>query len=91
MKKLTLIGILLVGILFSSSYPANNNNKMYIVEFELKQVHYSLKISKHIKDAANKVTFEIPVDKRYYDKVVLGESIVNKFRVGSLVMDGTRS
>ena len=61
----------------------------YVITFEVKQSHFGLDITKHIKDAMNAITIEIPVDKEYYDNVDVGETINNNFRVGSLVMSGS--
>ena len=61
----------------------------YVVTFEIKQSHFSLDITKHIKDAMNAIEIEIPVDKEYYDNVDVGDTINDDFRVGSLVMKGS--
>lgn len=61
----------------------------YVVTFEIKQSHFSLDITKHIKDAMNAIEVEIPVDKEYYDNVDVGDTINDYFRVGSLVMKGS--
>lgn len=42
-----------------------------------------------MKDSMNKVTFDIPVDKKYFDSVKVGDSVVDKFRTGSLVLFGS--
>ena len=61
----------------------------YVVTFEIKQSHFSLDITKHIKDAMNAIEVEIPVDKEYYDNVDVGDTINDDFRVGSMVMKGS--
>ena len=61
----------------------------YIVELEVKQSHFTLDLSEHAKDAMNKLTLEIPVDKDYYDNVYVGQEISNNFRMGSLLMKGS--
>lgn len=61
----------------------------YIVELEVKQSHFTLDLSEHAKDAMNKLTLEIPVDKDYYDSVYIGQEISNNFRMGSLLMKGS--
>lgn len=61
----------------------------YVVTFEIKQSHFSLDVTKHIKDAMNAIEIEIPVDKEYYDNVDVGDTINNDFRVGSMVMKGS--
>lgn len=66
-----------------------NSKKYYIVKFEIKQVHYSLNLKDHAKDAMNKFTLEIPVDKEYYDNVRVGQEVSNGFRMGSLILYGS--
>jgi Tfp pilus assembly protein PilN len=61
----------------------------YILKLHLKQSHFSLSITKHLKDYANSIDFEIPVDKEYFDSVEKGTKIVDKFRFGSLVLYGS--
>jgi hypothetical protein len=43
----------------------------------------------HLKDYANSIDFEIPVDKEYFDSVEKGTKIVDKFRFGSFVLYGS--
>lgn len=74
--------------------PSTNSNTVidanyYIVEFEIKQSHFTLDISEHLKDSINKLTFEVPVDKDYYNKVYVGQQITDSFRMGSFVMKGS--
>lgn len=74
--------------------PTTNSNTVidvnyYIVEFEIKQSHFTLDISEHLKDSINKLTFEVPVDKDYYNKVRVGQEITDSFRMGSFVMKGS--
>lgn len=66
-----------------------SDNVKHIVKFKLKQSHISLSISKHIKDAANAIEFEMPVDKEYYDKLEIGQNIVDEFRIGSAILYGS--
>jgi len=58
----------------------------YIIKIQLKQSHFSLSIKKHVKDAMNKIEFEMPVDKEFYDSIEIGDKLANNFRVGSLIM-----
>lgn len=60
----------------------------YILKIKLKQSHTTLDIGKHIKDAANAIEFELPVDKTFYDEVQEGTEIVDKFRSGSFWLEG---
>lgn len=61
----------------------------YILKIHLVQSHFSLSISKHIKDAMNAIDFELPVDKEFYDNVSKGTKIVDEFRTGSLILYGS--
>lgn len=68
---------------------ASGRTPKYILKIHLKQVHYTLNISKHIKDLTNAIDFEIPVDKDFYNSVSEGTEIVDRFRVGSLILSGS--
>lgn len=72
-------------------FMAYNQGRMpkYILKLQLRQIHYSLSLSKQIKDAVNAQEFEIPVDKEYFDKFKVGDNIQDNFRMGSLVMHGS--
>jgi len=61
----------------------------YILKIHLKQSHFSLDISKHIKDAINAIDFELPVDKDFYNSVSVGTRIVDEFRTGSFILYGS--
>lgn len=67
----------------------NIYNKKYIVELEISQLHYTLSLSEHVKDAMNKFTIEIPVDKDFYNSVSIGETLDSEFRVGSMLLRGS--
>jgi hypothetical protein len=60
----------------------------YILKLHLKQTHV-LSISKMIKDSMNAIDFEMPVDKEFYDQVQVNTEIINKFRSGSLWIEGS--
>lgn len=81
------------GILSEELYEKDLINKgetpKYIIKFRLKQSHLSLSISKHIKDEMNAIEFDLPVDKEFYNKVNLGDEVVDEFRVGSFIMNGS--
>ena len=66
-----------------------NGTAKYVVTFRIKQSHFTLDISEHIKDSMNEITIEIPVDKEYYDSVSVGNTVNDDFRVGSLIMHGS--
>lgn len=61
----------------------------YVVELEIKQEHLSLSLSKHAKDSINAFEFKLPVSKEYYDSVNKKDVIVDDFRTGSLVTEGS--
>ena len=61
----------------------------YIVTFEARQTHFSLDISEHLKDATNAYTFQVPVDKTFYDSVSIGQEYTREFRAGSMLLKGT--
>lgn len=61
----------------------------YVLTLHLRQISYSLSITKQIRDAANAVDFQIMVDEDYYNSVRVGEEVVDNFRVGSLFMRGS--
>ena len=66
-----------------------NGTAKYIVTFNIKQNHFSLDLSEHMKDEMNDISIQIPVDKEYYDSVEVGDTIADDFRMGSLVMKGS--
>ena len=61
----------------------------YILKLKLKQSHISLSISKHLKDAANAIEFELPVDKDFYKSLKVGDEIIDEFRSGSFILYGS--
>jgi outer membrane murein-binding lipoprotein Lpp len=67
----------------------NNGTAKYIVTLNIRQSHFTLDITKHIKDAMNDIDIQIPVDKEFYDKVKVGDVIDDNFRMGSFVMEGS--
>lgn len=66
-----------------------NGIAKYVVTFRIKQSHFTLDIGEHLKDSMNEITFEVPVDKEYYDSVSVGDTINDDFRMGSLIMHGS--
>ena len=66
-----------------------NGTAKYVVTFNIKQSHFTLDLSEHMKDAMNNISIQIPVDKEYYDSVEVGDTIADDFRMGSLVMKGS--
>lgn len=61
----------------------------YIITFNIRQTHFTLDLSQHMKDAMNDISIQIPVDKEYYDNVNVGDVIDDSFRMGSLVFAGS--
>lgn len=66
-----------------------NGTAKYVITFNIKQSHFTLDLSEHMKDAMNDISIQIPVDKEYYDSVEVGDTIADDFRIGSLVMKGS--
>ena len=66
-----------------------NGTAKYIVTFNIKQSHFTLDISQHLKDSMNDISIQIPVDKEYYDSVEVGDVVADDFRVGSLIFKGS--
>jgi outer membrane murein-binding lipoprotein Lpp len=66
-----------------------NGTAKYMVTFKIKQRHYNLSIAEAIKDNANAITIQIPVDKEFYESVDVGEIISDEFRYGSLFLSGS--
>lgn len=61
----------------------------YMLKLQIKQSHFSLDLDEHLKDAMNKAEFWIAVDREMYDSSNPGSEILDKFRVGSLIMNGS--
>lgn len=61
----------------------------YVLKLKLKQSRFSLDIGEHVKDSMNAIEFDLPVDKDLYDSVSIGSNIVDDFRVGSFIMNGS--
>lgn len=66
-----------------------NGTAKYVVTFRIKQSHFTLDIGEHLKDSMNEITFDVLVDKEYYDSVSVGSTINEDFRMGSLIMHGS--
>lgn len=69
----------------------DNGTAKYIVTFNIKQSHFTLDLSEHMKDEMNDISIQIPVDKEYYDSIKVGDTIADDFRMGSLVTKGSFS
>ena len=66
-----------------------NGTAKYVVTFNIKQSHFTLDLSEHMKDEMNDISIQIPVDKEYYNSIKVGDTIADDFRMGSLVMKGS--
>ena len=66
-----------------------NGTAKYVLTIKVKQKHYNLSLEDHLKDEMNAITIQIPVDKEYFDSVMVGDPIADDFRVGSLVLKGS--
>jgi hypothetical protein len=91
-----LFGLLIISaIVIGLSYPQKvsaqtqkTNEPTYIVKLEIKQSTFTLDIFEHIKNQVNAIEMEIPVDKRFYDSVRIGQEINRGFKYGSLIFNG---
>ena len=72
-----------------TSKKVETDTAKYIVTIKIKQVHYSLDFTEHLKDELNEVSIQIPVDKEFYDTVAVGDVIDDSFRMGSLLAKGS--
>lgn len=61
----------------------------YYLMLKISQVHYSINLEDHLKDAMNEMTIEIPVDKELFDGVEEGEMLAEEFRTGSAIVAGS--
>jgi len=64
---------------------------MYVLKLKMKQSRMSLDIGKHIKDGMNAIEFDLPVSKEFYNNVNVGTSLIDDFRAGSFIMNGSFS
>lgn len=60
-----------------------------VLTLKVKQVHYTLDLFEHAKDAMNAAKFDIPVDCKYYESVDVGDELEDSFRMGSLIIRGS--
>lgn len=63
----------------------------YILQIRLTQSRLSLDMMQSMKDMMNTIKFEIPVDKDFYNTVSVGTTIVDEFRAGSFILNGSLS
>ena len=68
---------------------SSGRSPKYVIKIQLKQTHFNIDITEHLKDAMNVAYFELPVDKEFYNSVEIGTQLANNFRVGSLLLRGS--
>lgn len=79
----------LVDKINKDNFALNASKNIYIVKIKIHQTTYTLSVTEHIKNKFNDVEFEIPVDKDYYDKCSIGQSVTDTgLKIGSLLRDG---
>lgn len=79
----------LVDKINKDNFALNASKNVYIVKIKIHQTTYTLSVTEHIKNKFNDVEFEIPVDKDYYDKCSIGQSVTDTgLKIGSLLRDG---
>lgn len=90
-------GILICALVFIASFALlvmakdlerQEQAKRCVLTLELSQSHVSLNLGVHLKDAMNKCTFTIPVDREFYNSVNIGQRLTDKFRSGSFFVEG---
>ena len=67
---------------------ASGKQPKFILKLKLEQSHF-MDLGASIKDAMNAITFEMPVDKEFYDNVQIKTKIIDEFRTGSLLINGS--
>lgn len=71
---------------------AFDDGPIYVLVIEAHQVTATLDIGEHIKNKINNIELRIPVDKRFYNCINVGESLTeNNFKMGSLIFNGDAS
>ena len=85
--KTRIITTVLLAILATGSF-ANE----HLMTVKLKQKRFSLSISDHIKDSVNAIEITIPVSKKFYNEINVGQELIDKgFRSGSFILKGSFS
>lgn len=85
MKTLLLTLFLALAI----SAQAAPNPERYVITLEIRQSHVTLDLWEHVKDSANAIRMEIPVDKQFFDDVQEGQLLKSDFRTASLLIRGS--
>lgn len=68
---------------FTSDY-----EPVYLLTLEIKQSTFTLDLVEHAKNTINAITLQIPVSSTFYNKVSIGQNISEKFKYGSLILNG---
>lgn len=72
-----------------NEFALSTSKTIYIVKIKIHQTTFTLDPGEYIKNKWNDVVFEIPVDKAYYDKSHIGQTITDPgLKIGSLIMNG---
>jgi hypothetical protein len=65
--------------------------ELCVVTFKIKQSTFTLSISEHFKNEANKQFLQIPVDCDFYNTLRIGQELHSEFKVGSFIFNGDLS
>ena len=77
--------IFLIIMLFALSSFAD---ELCVVTFKIKQSTFTLSISEHLKNEANKQFFQLPVDCDFYDSLRIDQELHREFKFGSFIFNG---
>jgi hypothetical protein len=61
----------------------------YLMILSVKQSHFTLDLSEHLKDMANELEIPVMVDREFYYQYEVGDTITESFRVGSALVNGS--
>ena len=70
-------------------FKVENGVAKYVLTINIKQTHFTLDLSQHLKDSMNDISIQVPVDKEYYDSVDIGDVLDDSFRMGSFIFKGS--
>ena len=62
-----------------------------VVTFKIKQSTFTLSISEHLKNEANKQFLQLPVDCDFYKTLSVGQELHSEFKMGSFFFNGDLS
>lgn len=69
----------------------NGKKIHYIVKVSIRQVSWSLSVSKQLRDFVNEDEFEMPTDLDTYSRIKPGDNLFDKWRAGSIIFRGSLS